>query len=88
MTERKPIEDVNEMRPDAQHDYLNELEIFTEEEWKLYKEVTTDPYHLREITRRQFGARDDTEYLISVERWSDGEAPDEMNTRIHIVKLG
>jgi len=75
MTERKPIEEVKEMHPDAQHDYLNEIEMFTEEEWELYKEVTTDPYHLREIARRQFGVGENSEYLISVEHWSDGEAP-------------
>lgn len=88
MTERKSIEEIKEMHLDAQHDYLNELEIFTEEEWELYKEVTTDSYRLREITRRRFEADEGAEYLISVENWSDGEGPDEMNTRIHIVELG
>lgn len=84
MSEKRSVEELQELTEDEQYDYLVEKEVFTKEEWELYKQVSTGEYHLREITRKSF-ERDGTEYLVSVETWSDGERPDEMNTRVNVV---
>jgi hypothetical protein len=80
------IDEIMEMDEDAQFDHLLELDVFTEEEWEIYKEVTTGSYQTREINRRTLTTESGDEFLLSVEAWSDGERPDEMNTRINVVK--
>lgn len=87
MSGDKSIDEIREMHPDEQYDYLTQIDVFSEEEWELYKESDSDPYHLKEITRREFTTDDEDKYLISVEHWSDGTRPDEMNTRINVVRI-
>ena len=87
MGKRKPIDEVKEMHPNVQHDYLFELDVFIEEEWELYRYVIGDDYLLREVTSRTFEPKEGGEYRISVEHLYDGEAPDEMNTRVNIIRL-
>ena len=87
MVEDKSIEELREMHPDAQHDYLFQKEIFTEPEWEVYKEVTTGEYRLREVVNKSFKSDNGSVYHISVEKFADGEASDEMNTRINIVDM-
>lgn len=82
----KSIEEIEEMHPDERHDYLHDIDIFSEAEWELYRESTADSYPLREITNRTFTSDDGQEYVISVENWSDGESPDEMNTKVHVIE--
>jgi hypothetical protein len=87
MSGNKSTEEIREMDSDEQQEYLMQIDIFSEEEWELYKESDSDPYHLKEITRRGFTTDDEDKYLISVEHWSDGTRPDEMNTRINVVRI-
>lgn len=84
MSNNRSIEELEALTEDEQYDYLVQKDVFTEEEWELYKEVSSGEYRMREITRKSF-ERNGNEYLVSVENWSDGEKPDKMNTRVNIV---
>lgn len=87
MGHNKSIKELREMTEDRQHEYLSESNVFTEEEWELYKESKPDSYKSYELVNTDFHSEDGREYLISVEHWHDGERPDGRNTRINIIKL-
>jgi len=83
----KTVDEIKEMDEDTQLELLLELDVFTENQWDIYKSAVTDSYRTREINRRTLTGENGDKFLISVEVWSDGERLDEMNTRINIIKL-